>query len=145
MKGATQAAMKNAVGYCRGQVRMAKAAVPQTAEAKARCALRTFFRQGGGLARATAMAKQECEAVCRAASPARSGIMRALYRDAAAAESQQRPRQHRPATIAKIQRLVDASNSAVRAGKTPSSMDQKWKQKARLILRRAKRAEAKHK
>ena len=142
--------MKNAVRHNRGQVRIAKAAVRQTAEAKARCALRTFFRQGGGLARATAMAKQECQAICRAAeakarAPARYGLMRALYRDAAAAESQQRPRQHRRATIAKIQRLVDASNSAVRAGKTPSSMDEKWKQKARLLLRRAKRAEAKHK
>ena len=118
--------MKNAVRHNRGQVRIAKAAVRQTAEAKARCALRTFFRQGGGLARATAMAKQECEAICRAASPARSGLMRALYRDAAAAESQQRPRKHRRATIAKIQRLVDASNSAVRAGKTLPSTDQKW-------------------
>ena len=117
----------------------------QNAEQKARCALRTFFRQGGSETAAKAMIKQEAAYVARASSPTHMGLMRILYRDKIAAEQQQKPRQHSPAVIARLQLLVDAANSAVRAGKTPPSTDQKWKQKARLVLRRDKRAEAKHK
>ena len=118
---------------------------PQNAEQKARCALRTFFRQGGSETAAHAMIKQEKAHVARGSSSTHTGLMRILYRDKAAAEQQKKPRQHRPAVLARLQLLVDAANSAVRAGKTPSSMEQNWKQKGRLILRRAKRAEAKHK